>query len=568
MAEYTVEDYRAAARRAYDAGNIEAAEELAQAGMALQGSMQAEPKDEIDTFGEYAGDVAGAAAAGLGRGAIGTLELPEMAGRVILRAGQEALQAAGFDVGENLPILDTKTGRVLRSGVEAVGLGDELDYRGQTTAGKFAGTIAEFAGGAGALGATGKVAKATGKAAQRLSGASPVVGRAGESLSSAGSSLQKAGLSAPAQTTAVIAGAGSEAAGQALEGSPLEPVARVIGALAAPTAVARSFNLAAKPYDSWIKPSQIMKEVKTGNEVVDATLSRAISKPSSETQYAFKNTAYREADKVGDVFTEADIIGLYAQSDDKLKSGFAGRKYDVRGDGHIQEAMEVLEKYTKGNSTLMNIDDMKQQVRAKYAKGIDGRKQYDPRIKTILDDIDELIEAKAEGSSLLNAARLGHVRTKKLELLEDALGAADKEVKAGASIVTRYKAAIKKLSTNKKDKSYFTEDELAAMDGILEGNLDDKVLRQFGKLSPLNGLNLMTVISNLGMGSAVAAGVPYAIPALAGSIIAKPISEAMIKSQIKDLNRFLATGSAPTKFKPQMAPRTLGLAPQLPQEQQ
>ena len=525
-------------------------------------------EDEIDTFGEYAGDVAGAAAAGLGRGVIGTLELPEMAGRALLRGGQEALQAAGFDVGEDLPIFDTKTGRVLRSGVEAVGLGDELDYRGQTTAGKFAGTIAEFAGGAGALGAAGKVAKATGKAAQGFGSAAPVVGRAGESLSTVGSGLQKAGLSAPAQTTAVVAGAGSEAAGQALEGSPLEPVARVIGALAAPTATARSFNLVAKPYDKWIKPSQIMKEVKTGNEIVDATLSRAISKPSSETQYAFKNTAYREADKVGDVFTEADIIGLYAQSDDKLKSGFAGRKYDVRGDGHIQDAMEVLEKYTKGNSTLMNIDDMRQQVRAKYAKGIDGRKPYDPRIKAILDDIDELIETKAQGSSLLNAARLGHIRTKKLELLEDALGAADKEVKAGASIVTRYKSAIKKLSTSKKDRSYFTADEIAAMDGILEGSLDDKVLRQFGKLSPLNGVNLMTVISNLGMGSAYVAGVPYAIPALAGSIIAKPISEAMIKSQIQDLNRFLATGSAPTKFKPQMTTRTLGLAPQLPQEQQ
>jgi len=525
-------------------------------------------EDEIDTFGEYAGDVAGAAAAGLGRGAIGTLELPEMAGRALLRGGQEALQAAGFDVGEDLPIFDTKTGRVLRSGVEAVGLGDELDYRGQTTAGKFAGTIAEFAGGAGALGAAGKVAKATGKAAQGFGSAAPVVGRAGESLSTVGSGLQKAGLSAPAQTTAVVAGAGSEAVGQALEGSPLEPVARVIGALAAPTATARSFNLVAKPYDKWIKPSQIMKEVKTGNEIVDATLSRAISKPSSETQYAFKNTAYREADKVGDVFTEADIIGLYAQSDDKLKSGFAGRKYDVRGDGHIQDAMEVLEKYTKGNSTLMNIDDMRQQVRAKYAKGIDGRKPYDPRIKAILDDIDELIETKAQGSSLLNAARLGHIRTKKLELLEDALGAADKEVKAGASIVTRYKSAIKKLATSKKDRSYFTADEIAAMDGILEGSLDDKVLRQFGKLSPLNGVNLMTVISNLGMGSAYVAGVPYAIPALAGSIIAKPISEAMIKSQIQDLNRFLATGSAPTKFKPQMTTRTLGLAPQLPQEQQ
>ena len=81
---------------------------------------------EVDTFGEKAEDVGRAAAAGAGRGVIGTLELPEMAGRGLLRLGQEGLQAMGYDVGEDIPVLDTATGRALRSGVGALGLEDEL----------------------------------------------------------------------------------------------------------------------------------------------------------------------------------------------------------------------------------------------------------------------------------------------------------------------------------------------------------------------------------------------------------------------------------------------------------
>ena len=62
MADYTIDDYKRAARKAYAAGNVAAAEELAQAGMALQ-AQAAEPVDEIDTPLEYAKDIGGAALA-------------------------------------------------------------------------------------------------------------------------------------------------------------------------------------------------------------------------------------------------------------------------------------------------------------------------------------------------------------------------------------------------------------------------------------------------------------------------------------------------------------------------
>lgn len=509
---------------------------------------------EVDTFGERLGETIKAGGAGMLRGLRSTLELPEMAGRGIVRGAQAAL---GTET--RTPVFDTTTGDLLTKGYGAVAsaVGDDpegIEYRSPNTLGQYAGTIGEFGGGGAGIGLLGKGVAKVG--AKKL-----------------GEKLVKTGLTKEAQIAAAISGAGSEAAGQATEGTDREPFARIAGAIVAPTVAARSFNLAAKPYDAWIKPKQIYNEVKTGNNAVDATLSRAIAKPSKETQRAFKNTAYREADKAGDIFSTDDMLGLAENTRAKLYEGVAGAKLDItpqgklRGEGHIKQALDILDEYTDAPSTLMNLDNMRQRIRSVYARGEDGAKAFDPRIKQIIDDIDDLIETKASGSSLLNAARLGHIRTKKLEILEDALEQADREVKAGASVVSRYQAAIKKISTQKKSKSYFSDAEIAAMDRILEGGLDDKVLRQFGKLSPFGGANMMSVISGLGTMGMAMAGSPSALTLTAGSIVAKPISDAMIKSQIKELNRYLATGAHPTKFKPPLPTRGYGLTAQNPQEQ-
>ena len=571
----TYEEYMNAARNADAAGDEAAARQLVQAAQRIKGSAPSGDKltfrkegqtvgqalyenivgqGEVDTLGEQIGDVIGTTAAGVLRGIKGTLELPEMATRAV---------GAGYDLATGAeqvrPILDTKTGRGLDAAYKGIagvfGADPQGLYRqGESTAAEYAGTIGEFMGGAGAVGAAGKGLAKVG--AKKL-----------------GERIAKTGLTKEAQAAAAVSGLGSEAAGQATEGTELEPIARIAGAIVAPTVAARSFNLAAKPYDAWVKPRQIYSEVKTGNNAVDATLSRAIAKPSKETQMAFKNTAYREADKAGDVFSSDDMIGLAENTRQKLYQGVSGAKLDItpqgklRGEGHIKRALDVMDEYTDAPTSLTNLDNMRQRIRSVYAEGDGGVKAFDPRIKQMLDDIDDLIETKASGSTLLNAARLGHIRTKKLEILEDALKQADREVKAGASVTQRYQMAIKKISTQKRSKSYFSDTEIAAMDRILEGNIDDKILRQFGKLSPLGGLNMMNVISGFGTASLAAAGSPSALAVTAGAIISKPISDAMIKSQMKELKRFLATGVEPTKFKPPLTTRGYGLTAENPQEQ-
>ena len=188
-------------------------------------------------------DVAQAAGSGAVRGAIGTAELPEMLARGVLRGGQEALQYFGYDVGEDIPVLQTATGQALRD------LTTLDDYEAQTRAGKFAGTAAEFVGGGGALGAAGKIAKVGLKATDL------------EKAQKAAQTLEAAGLSKQALGTAAIAGLGSEAAGQAAEGTVVEGPARFIGALASPATASRFINMPARGIDAFIKPKQLAKKL-------------------------------------------------------------------------------------------------------------------------------------------------------------------------------------------------------------------------------------------------------------------------------------------------------------------
>jgi len=136
----------------------------------------------------YEKDIAESARSGIVKGGIMGLELPEMLGRAGLRLGQEGLQAAGLTDSENIPVLNTSTGKFLR------GLTTLDDYEPQSKAAKYAGTVGEFIPAA-------------------VGGPQNVLRRMG---------------------TVTTAGIGSEALGQAFEDTALEIPGRLFGGLFAP----------------------------------------------------------------------------------------------------------------------------------------------------------------------------------------------------------------------------------------------------------------------------------------------------------------------------------------------
>lgn len=492
------------------------------------------------------GDVAAAVGSGSIRGLIGTAELPEMLVRAVARGGQEALQYFGYDVGEDIPVLTTKTGEKLR---EATALDD---YEAQTRLGKVAGMASEFVGGGGLLGAAGKGLKAGAKVAG--------MSRA-EQL---GKAAEAAGLSKQALGSAAIAGAGSELAGQAFEGTPVEGVARFVGAIASPATAARFINMPARGYDAYIKPRQIAKTINTGNQTVDTMVAQSIRKPSIENLRVAKNTAYKAADDAGVLFDATQMQGVAANARNTLFSGGANMtKFNPKIDTHISEALQRLDDAATTTS-LRELDNLRSEIYDIYRVGQGaGKRPYDPRVRVIIDEIDDLMQSSLQGSRLLETAKLANKRYKKTELLRDAMDKAEISAKATASgdIISGYKRAIANILKSKKQSAFFDKGELDAMGSILDGTVSDDVLKKLGTLSP-NTNGLMRAISG------VAAFIePSSLAVSATGLVSKFASDAGIKMQLSDLDRLLATGQTPTRFAPTRIAPALGGAQQLRQEQ-
>lgn len=469
----------------------------------------------IDTPGEYLGDTIRSAFTGGARGIKSLLDLPEMVYGLGKQLGEK------YKGKEVTPLGETYLGGGFDKALGAItSLGgedgkNEINYRSPTKLGQYSGTVGEF------VAPGGIVTK----------------------------------LNKPIAATMAISGIGSETAGQLTEGKELagydlEGPARLAGAVATPWASAKAFNTALKPYDAYIKPGMLAKRINTSSPLVNQTLAKAMTDPTRSNLRMAKNAAYHAADESGVAFSPDDLMGLAENSRQKLFDGVTGTRFLPEFDTHIKEALARIDAAQPNGLSLIGLDKLKQEIFQTYKKGR-GEKgnKYDPRIKTILDDIDDLIDTKIQGneytSPLLNAARLAAKRYKKHEILETKMEMAMLETKAsgsGGNILNKYKQAINKILKNKKDSSYFDKGELDAMKAIVMGDIPSDVLRSVGKFSPTTG-GLFAYI-----GAAAAFVDPSYLAISAAGLLSKATSDRLIKRQIIDLEKFLVSGQKPTKF--------------------
>lgn len=442
----------------------------------------------VDTPGEIIGDIIGSTGAGALRGVKGLLETPEMLGRAARRGYQVVTGSE-----ERTPVFDTSTGRAISKGYEAlassVGADPEgISRRGETTAAEYAGTVGEFlpaaiGGGAGAL------------------------------------------------KTAVTAGLGSEALGQATEDTVLETPARIIGAFAAPAAL------------TGVK-----------NKTVRAMEKRAVQTPTLETARANKNAKYAAAKAAG-AEVQVDMGGLYRSVLNDMKNApeelFSN--YTPGVDTHIDNALKILSSRKKKTFNINQLDRIRSSLKEIYYKGKGGgQSKHDERVGFIVDKIDEAIDAAPAGISgteagaLFNQARSANRQYKKMEMFEDLMRKAEFETASsgsGGNIVNKYRQAIKSILTQPKKKAQFDPQELEVMEAMVRGSLPENVLRQVGKLSPTGGglsqyLNLGAVVYNPAMAGFTAAGFG-----------AKALADKRAVNAVDDVRRMLATGTAPSTTK-------------------
>jgi len=427
---------------------------------------------EVDTLGEKVGDVIGTAGAGMLRGIRGIASTPEL----IYRGGKRGIQelidlAGGDDQKPNIPIFDSKTGEYFDKGYAAlagaVGADPKgIERKGETTVAEYAGTVGEFV-----------------PAAITGTGLKPLV----------------------------ISALGSETAGQMSEGTIYEPIARVLGAFAAPA---------------------------TANKTVKAFAKKADEMPTLETLKNYKNAAYKEVDNAGVKFSQNEYNSFLSKVQNNLDNSF---DYVAGEDKATLASLKLLQDQVGKNLTIGQLDKMRKGLSRRYNINRDQN-----NILEMIHEIDDLIMTKEPSNSLMIAARSANSRYKKSELLDYAMTKAEDQAGAsgsGGNVVNKYRQAISSIINSKRESKYFSEDEINTMRRFVRGDVSENGLRLIGKLSPtgnglMQALNIAAIVHD-----------PAFVVGSIGGIAAKMKSEKVAKKSLDDITKMVATGMTPENKK-------------------
>lgn len=441
---------------------------------------------EIDTPGERLGatmnDMGKSLGSGIVRGATSLADLPGQAFNAVGNLGASAMEAVGVKPQTVQAARDSLTFGPFETDV----FGRAADtiapnvrsYQPQTTAGEYTQTVGEFLPG-------GVLAKA------------PIM-------------------------AGVIPGLASEAAGQATEGTAIEPYARVIAAVGAPTAI----NFGTKAFRSLFTASA--------------------KKPTIEGLRATKQAAYKAVDDAGEVFQPQEIAGLR----DRVVAILDDANYVPGVDTQTDAVLKVLDKRALNQTSLGQLDKVRQSLWKRYSAA-----PNEVGILDAIDEIDNLVASRASTNELMQAARLANSRYKKAELLDIAFRKAADQTSAtgsGGNILNKYRQAVTSIINNPKQAKWFAPEEIDAMRNFVRGSFGENALRRFGKLAP--GGNGLMLALNLG----ATAIEPTMLGVTAAASAAKASADAMASTKAMRLMD-MAAGARP----PVSPPRNIGptLAP-------
>lgn len=312
----------------------------------------------------------------------------------------------------------------------------------------------------------------------------------------------------------------SEAAGQgakALGAGPTgQAVARAVGGLAGGAATSVRLN-----------PSSLTS--KAGMTLEDLQ--------------AAKNKAYDAVDAAGVQYKPEAVAGLA----DTIKADLAGSRYDPDFHPVVARVVQKIDGKVKDgwSPTLSELDDLRKFVRE---NAVDGASNTEARLgKKVMSNIDSFIQSAApdqvtggaagDAAKLLSNARDLHTRTIKVQAVNDALDAAGMSAGKSGSGGNIDNATRQQLDKVRKSIPNLTDEEDAALRGIILGGKGQNLLRQVGKLSPQgNGLMAAGNLAAAGMGGPLAT-----IPGFAG-LVSKIAADGMTRSKVQSLVQLMANG--------------------------
>jgi len=411
-------------------------------------------------------DIAGAGLAGMARGVKGLAETPEMLGRAVIRGGQELAQLAGAEIENEMPVLDTATGRGIEAALSTFGGDKAMAYRGESTPAQFAGTIGEFVGPGGLLGGGKKLMQAS-----------------------------------------VAAGAGSEAAGQATEGTDLEPYARIAGALISPYAA---------------------------NKTLSAFQKKNVTSPTLPTLKAEKNSAYDLLKSEGTGLTGTQTAYLVQD----MRSVLNMDDIILSAKPSVEKALALVDEVEKsGAMNLSKFNELQKALGKIYKTAPDA-----PEVLSMLKKMDDVLADGSRDAALMQAAKAANSKYAKARMLDKYFSQATQNAKKGNLIPKTgeaFQAAATKILNNDRAAAFWSPDELAALKKVADGTIGSKVLATIGKLAPTsNGLTSGMSIALL----SIPGNFAYEIMGMTAASFAKLGYNAKIKASRKALEDLVRSG--------------------------
>jgi len=224
----------------------------------------------------------------------------------------------------------------------------------------------------------------------------------------------------------------------------------------------------------------------TYNKIFD----RTIKSPSIENLKVLKNEAYSKAKELGVRFNAKTLdeyrrIGMYGEQ--KIK-GAIDEGYDPQLNTHTTSALKLFDKklkeWQKKGATLEQLDSLNKHMWNKLAES--GESEV--RIYSLIQSIDKMIQTHPNTSAAMSAAKQANSVFNKAKMLDWELQKALNNKEVTGSLGQKYKAAVRTILNSKKLNKFLDENDIAAMQAFLKGNITDKTLKNTGKLAPNFGL--------------------------------------------------------------------------------
>lgn len=263
-----------------------------------------------------------------------------------------------------------------------------------------------------------------------------------------------------------------------------------------------------------------------GTKTAQALMKRSVERPSIETLKVAKNAAYKAVDDAGETFSPQDMQAIALRAREAIEAG----NYVPDVDKQTAAALTLLDRNSAKPQTLGQLDKLRQNLWTRYKASTS-----EVGVLDAINAIDDAIASRTDTNELMLAARAAHARFKKAELLDAAFKkAADQTASSGSggNILNKYRQSVTSIINDPKRAKWFTADERALMQSLVDGKMSDNILRRIGKLSP-DGNGLMLALNLLGgahfgVGSLAATGV---------AAVAKNVSDRsaeLAKSRILD----------------------------------